>query len=117
MTFYDEMQSLATNLLTEFKQGTIVLVSVTPGSGSIDDPGTPTETPYTLKAAASGPSAKFINAGIAETSDVQIVCAVPSVVPNIKDFVTIDGVRYKIIHVEPKPRAGTPVAYLLIVRR
>lgn len=120
MTLYDEMQQLTREILADpdFKQGSIVLVKLTPGSGPVDDPGpaVPSYTP--LDGAARGVAFKYVMSGQAVASDIQVThSVVPGVVPAIADFVDIDGLRHKITQVIPRPRAGVPVSYTLIVNR
>ncbi|HRQ13074.1 MAG TPA: hypothetical protein PK205_07195 [Promineifilum sp.] len=118
MGFYDEMQGIASGLLKEFKQGKIEYVRVIPGAGSFDEPGVGTEVKTELDAAARGASFKYVTKGLAIASDKQVVSHVnAAVTPNTRDAIDIDGVRYKIVHFEPKPSAGTAAAWLFIVRK
>lgn len=118
MTFYDDMQNVASELLADFKQGTIRYIHVTPGDGPVDNPGAPVETAYTLNATARGAKFKYVNMGLAVASDLQVTMAIhPSITPVINGFVEIDGTRYKIVQVLPKPAAGTVAAFTLIVRK
>lgn len=126
MSFYDDMASVTEDVMKEFKQGVIEYISITPGNGPIDDPGPPTETTLTLDGAANGVKFKYVQNGFAVASDLQIVSSTKAVDtsgtsvsfnPDAKGFVRIDGIRYKIVKILPKPAAGTPVAYLMIVRK
>lgn len=120
MALYDEMQSLASELLSnpDFKQGSTQLVVVTPGNWPIDEPGPESETFHNLDGAVRGVKFTYVANGLAVASDLQITHAViPGVVPSMRDFVIVDGIRYKIVSVLPKPAAGTVVAYTLIIRR
>jgi len=116
MGFYDEMQETASGILSEFKQGSILLIK--PGAET-GDPWKPTiaaGTSTALDGSASGPAHKYVTGGIAVQGDVQVTCAVPAVTPEITDSVSIDGKLFKIVHVAAIPAAGTPVVYNLICR-
>lgn len=118
MAFYDEMQALATEVLGEFKQGAISYIRVVPGNGPADDPGAPVETAFALSAAMRGVKFKYTQSGLALASDMQVTMAVrPDVTPDMRGFIEADGIRYKIVQILPKPAAGTPAVYTLIVRK
>lgn len=118
MTFYDEMRDVASGVLAEFKQGKIEYVKIVPGNGPVDNPG-PSQTIITeLDGTARGVKFKYVQMGLAVASDSQVTAAVhPNVEPSQKDFIDIDGVRYKIAEILPKPLAGTTVANIFIVRK
>jgi hypothetical protein len=128
MSLYDELQNVAADVLGEFKQGVIKYIEVVPGSGPADDPGESTENEFTLDATANGVKAEYVQNGLAVAGNLQIVASVKGlnssnetvdVIPSDdgNGFVTIDGVRYKVKKVLPKPAAGTPVAHILIIER
>lgn len=118
MGFYDDMQAVATDVLKEFKQGTVVYIAVTPGNGPVDNPGQPTKTRTEVYAAVRGIKFKYVQVSLAVASDLQVTIAVdPAIVPKMTDFIEVDGVIYKIIQVLPKPAAGTVVAHVLIIRK
>ena len=118
MPFYDDMQSLASDIIEEFQQGVIVYVENTPGNGPADDPGPSVPVDHPVNGTVAGVKFKYVQQGIAVASDLQVTMAVASgFTPDMKGFVKIDGVTYKIVKVIPKPAAGTPVAYILIVRK
>lgn len=124
MTLYDDMQGIASDLFTEFKQGVIQYVRVTPGNGPADNPGPANETPFTLDATARGVKFKYVQNGLALATDEQITAAAHSALVAdyasgtvMKGFVTVDGNRRKIVQAMQKPSAGTPVAFVLIVRK
>jgi hypothetical protein len=117
--FYEEMQKVVQGVLPQFNQGTIRYRAVTPGGGPADEPGASSITWTTLTgAAARGVSTQYVLRGLAIASDKQVVMAVQAgVSPAQDDFVQIDGEQFKIVSIMTKPEAGTPVAYVLIVRR
>lgn len=115
---YTELQPVATELLEEFKQGTIALVSITEGSGPADEPGDPVETIHALSATVKGVSFKHVQSGFALESDLMVTSAVLNEVTiSGKDFITIDGVRHKIVKDMSVPAAGIKIAWKFIVRK
>lgn len=119
MSIYDEITPAVRDAMALAKQGTIALVSVTPGTGPVDDPGEPVEISHNLDAVARGVSFKYVQGGLADASDLQVTFAASLEVPDPKlsDWVTIDGIRHKVVQVLPKPAGGTPLVFTLIVRR
>ena len=118
MGFYEEMQEVATEVLTGFKQGIVNYIKITPGTGPVTNPGQPTETPFGLNCGVNGVSKQYVDGTQVLSSDLQCVAAVNAgYTPNMKDAIDVDGVRHKLVKILPKPAAGTPVAYLYIIRR
>lgn len=118
MSFYDEMQKVASDVLSEFKQGTIKYVEIVAGSGPADNPGPSTPASYDLDAVAKGVSFKYVRDGLALSTDLTVTAAVRSdVTPNMKGFIEIDGVRYKIVQDISTPAAGTRAVWKFIVRK
>ena len=119
MAFYDDMQKVATGLLTEFRQGVIRHIALTPGNGPAHKPGSPQETPTILPGAtARGVPIKYITGGLAQTGDLVVVSSVvKGLTVNQADKIEIDGVRYSVVEILPIPPAGTTVAFNFIVRR
>lgn len=116
--FYDEMQSLAVGLLTEFNQGVVRHVAVTGGSGAADEPGASTETATTLDGAVvRGVEFRFAQLSHVVESDLQVVMAGGGLVPDMADYFLIDGMRYKVVEIARTPAAGTVVKYDVIVRK
>lgn len=119
MSIYDEMQGIAQEILTEFKQGVISYIKITPGNGPRDNPGASSVTSYVMKGGAAGGVAfKYVQSGLAIASDLQIIAPVDArYTPDKKDMIDVDGTRYKIMELQVKPAAGTPVAHLFIIRK
>lgn len=119
MTFYDEMQTIAKNVLNEFNQGSIKLVHLTGSSNSSPDaPDEMKETIYTLKGSVKGVSFKYLKEGYVIHTDLEATVAViPDVQPTLNDFVEVDGVRYKIIRDVSVPAAGTKVVWKFLIRK
>jgi hypothetical protein len=117
MTFYDEMQGVATDLLTEFAQGTVTLkrVTTTPGENEWDDPTETVET-WPLKAAVKRVDQRYEN-GVLIVATVDIVTfAVPDTAPVISDTLVIDGKERAITSLKPTPAAGTVAAWKAVVK-
>lgn len=120
MGFYDEMQAVATDLLSgEFKQGIITYSKTNVGNGPVDNPGTLPPTLFELKGGtASGVSKKYVDSGLAVATDLQVVAPVdPRYSPNMKDNILLDGVSHKILGWDQKPAVGVPVVFIFVVRR
>lgn len=116
MGFYDDMQSVASDILTQFQQGVVNYVQIVPGNGPVDNPGPSTKNRFVIPSTATGVQFKYIG-GLVVASDLQVVAPVdPRYVPDMKGFVEVDGKAYKIVAVKPIPPAGTPVVNVLITR-
>ncbi len=116
--FYDEMQNIAASVLGEFKQGSIQYVAIIPGNGPVDNPGPSTPQPYDLDAVSKGVSYKYVKDGLALSTDLTVTAAVRvDVVPNMKGFIRIDGVDYKIVQDISTPAAGVRAVWKWIVRK
>lgn len=110
--FYDEMQEVATELLTEFAQGVVSLkrTALTPGTNEWDPPAE-TATTYPLSAAVKRIHQRYEGGVlIVETGDM-VTFAVPAVVPALTDTLIIDGVERAITNLTPIPAAGTVAAW------
>lgn len=120
MSIYDEMRDVATELFVEFKQGVIQYVPVvTTAGGSPDEPASSSRgDPITLNATARPVSTKYVDGSHIIQSDRQVT--IPNngkATPEMKGFIRIDGVDYKIIQIMPRPAAGDPISWTVIVRR
>ena len=115
---YNDLKSLASDLLKDFKQGTVFYVALTPPPGPDDDPGVPTETKYELDATVTGVSSKLVDNSFVLSTDLMVICSVrDDLIPSGKDFIENDGSRYKIVQDISVPQAGTKVVWKFIVRR
>lgn len=118
MSIYADLQGVAQELFAEFQQGVVQYIAKTPGNGPADDPGPSTDTPYTVNATVTGVSKKYVDNGLAIGTDLQISMAVDNrFIPDIKGFFTVDGVRCKILHIDKRPAAGTPISYIIPIRK
>lgn len=135
MGFYDDMQGVATELLEEFKQGVITLTRITPGTPDPDQQWIPvsdtTET-YLLAGTAKSVADKYVDGTTILATDSMVTCAatmkhthtngspIASVKVNIEiqpgDVISIDGDAVTIIKEMRVPKAGTAVAWKIVVR-
>lgn len=112
---YDEVQKIATDVLTEFDQGEIYYVELVPGNGPADDPGPAVLTRHKVRGVARGVKFKYIQNGTAIASDMQTVFAVSDkFTPDMSGFIDIGASRYKVVQVMPIPPAGVTVAHRVI---
>lgn len=118
MSIYDDMRVIATDVLNEFKQGTVRYVQIAPAAGGTpDDPGQPVETYHTVTAVVRPVSTKYVDGSHIVQSDRQMVMPNKGVTPTMAGFVDIDDDRFKIVEIMPRPSAGVPIVFVLIVRR
>lgn len=115
--FYGDMQGIASKLLKDFKQGVIEYIAITPGIGSPDNPGVPQETLYPIDAVARGVKFKYVDGSHIVGTDLQLTMPGNGVIPEMTGFIRMDGTKYKIVQIVPKPAAGTPVAFTVIFRK
>lgn len=118
--FYTKMQGIASDLLTRFNQGEIILLRVTPGAGPANNPGPATEAPTTLKATARPAKGSVLLAPgtLIKLGDLKVVAKVEAgAEPSTKDRMTINGQKYNIIRFDKIPASGVTVAWVFYVRR
>lgn len=118
MTIYDELKIVAKEVLTEFNQGVVKLINITPANGPADDPGNPTATPYTLAGAVvRGVGYRMLRNTNVVATDLEVTCnVIDGVTPTENDFIEIDGKRHKIVVAPQIPGAGTRVVWKFVVR-
>jgi hypothetical protein len=117
---YDEMRVVAAELMDDpdFKQGVVRYISyAVPAGTSPDEGGEPVATATVLKATVRPVSTKYVDGSHIVQSDRQVTVANTGTEPSMEGSIEIDGVVYKIIEIMPRPAAGTPVVYTVIVRR
>ena len=118
MTFYSDMQKVASSVMSDFKQGTVKLVKIAAGTGPAYDPGTPIRVEHDLDATVSGISFQYQQEGFSTSTDLQVIAAVlDGITPTLNDFVKIDGIEHKIVRDLTVPSAGTKVVWKFIVRK
>lgn len=119
MTFYEDMAGIASEVLAEFKQGSITLTKTVPGEPDPSTPwipGEPVEVTYSIDATAKAVSEEFINGTTIVATDIEIVSAVFGADPDPADQMEIEGRPMTTIKVMRIPAAGTVVAWRFIVR-
>lgn len=132
--FYGDMQGVATELLTQFNQGTMTYKSSTPATPF--EPAVDTVVPF--KGTATGVAFKYRN-DLVTASDIEITAAVfknPAwddlvvwddaalwnddgvylVEPQLNSTITIDGKERQIIQVRKIPASGTPILFKIFVK-
>lgn len=118
MDFYTEMRNIASDLITEFKQGSVAYVEYTaPAGATPDDPGEPVASVTPIDGVARGVSMQYVDNTLVTASDLQVTFAAGVVTPKLSGFMRIDDVDHKVLRVMPKPAAGTPVAWTVVVAR
>lgn len=119
MDFYEEMAGVASEVLAEFAQGSVLLVrtTTTPDEGAPWEPGQVSTQTFTLNAVVSGVPQKFIDGSLVVSSDLMVTAAVHAeVVPAMGDTITIDGgVAKAIKRIQAEPAAGTVCAYMIFI--
>lgn len=119
MSIYDDLQSVTSDILNEFKQGSIQLVQFKQSEDSTpDNPEEAEEVLTELDGTVKGVSYKYLKDSFITISDKEVTTAVVNdIIPSENDFIEIDGVRYKILQFQPLPSAGTACAWKFIVRK
>lgn len=120
MSIYDDMRAVATDVFAEFKQGVVQYVGVTVDNGAApDEADEPDEdVPITVNATVRPVSSKYVDGTTVVRTDKQITISNDGLVePTMAGFFTVDGVRHKIIDIMPRPAAGEPIVWTVIVRR
>ena len=138
MTFYEDMQGIATELLGEFKQGRVTVLRTTQEEKPADWPtwepweGDETVSVYELDAVVKGVSAKLVDGNVVVATDLELTCShkmmlvevdgaalAPAAVEfdaALLDTLNIDGKPVTIVRDLTVPGAGTPVAHRYVVR-
>ena len=119
MSIYDDLQSVTSEIMSEFKQGLIQLVQFEyPENSTPDNPGEPEEILTELNGTVKGVSYKYLKDSFITISDKEVTTAVVAdIQPSENDFIDIDNIRYKILQFQPLPSAGTACAWKFIVRK
>lgn len=120
MSVYDDLKIVAEEILgdPEFKQGIIEYVKITSGNGTADNPGASTQSKISLNAVVTGVNYKYVMSSQALASDKTVICAiVDGLTPSGKDFIDIDGERFKIHMDISPPAAGVRPVWKFIVRK
>lgn len=123
MPFYADMARMVSDLLAPDSSGglgqgelALVRVETAPAGNSWDEP-VESVAREALRGAVSGVAAKFVDGTTILASDLQAICAIPSMGYQPGDSFEIDGVPATIIAVRNIPEAGTRAALRFILRR
>jgi len=118
MSIYDDMRQIASDVIGEFQQGSVVYVALEKQPGGTPDRPTPSvPVPHPINAVARPVSTKYVDGTNIVQSDKQITMPNDGVTPDMTGSIKIDGVSHKIIEIMPRPAAGTPVVWTVICRR
>lgn len=116
MSIYDELKPVAAELLKEFRQNSVKLVSIQTDN-TVPDAPTVTETVRDVDATVRGVSFKYVKDGFVLATDLEVTVAiVDGLVVTLNDFIEVDGVRHKIVQDISVPAAGTRVVWKFIIR-
>jgi len=119
MDFYQEMQTIASDILSEFRQGVCTLTRTSAGYVSPSEPWVRSDgvdTVYTLDATVKGISQQFVDATVIKATDLEVTASVFGVEPAAGDVLAIDGKAVTVLRTIRVPSAGTAVAYKFLVR-
>lgn len=116
MTFYAQMQGVASELLQEFDQGGLALVVTVPGGGPAHNPLPPTQQEVPFTGTARGVTGEHLQDSLIQSSDLSVIMP-GHLNPTMTDKVMVNGKPHNIIKIIPKPAAGTPAVYELVVRK
>ena len=111
--FYTEMQAVASEMLAEFKQGTVTYTPQIAGANEWD-PKTD-GTPLPMDATVQGADAMYFSDLITQ-SDMQVTASVFDTTPVMDGYLTLDGTRKEIIKIMPIPAVGVVVAWRIFVK-
>lgn len=115
---YDDLRAVASEVFAEFRQGVVEYVRFDrPTGGTPDDPGEPVPVPTRINATVKPVSQRYIDGSLITGSEVEVAMPNDDVVPTMDGMVRIDGVQHKIVRLMPRPAAGVPVSFTLIVKR
>jgi hypothetical protein len=119
MTIYDDMRQVASDVIGEFKQGSIAYVELQPVAGATpDNPGTPVPVTYPVNGVTRPVEFKYVDGTNIVQSDEQFtIAALDGVTPTMEGYATIDGRQAKIVGIKRIPAAGDPITFVVIVRR
>lgn len=119
MTIYDDMRVVASEVIGEFAQGTIVYIELQPQEGATPDaPLPPVPVPHPINGVTRPVEFKYVDGTQIVQSDEQFtIAALDGVTPSMEGNVTIDGARAEIVGIKRIPAAGDPITFVVIVRR
>lgn len=117
MAFYDEIQTIAGDLLTEFNQGASSeqVITSTPAANEWDPP-TETVTETVLDAVARGVSSKYVDGVNILATDLQMTISAVDFTATAGMNIKIDGNAVTVLRFDAVPAMGTVVVWRVFVR-
>jgi len=116
MSFYSDMQAVATDLLGEFSQGTVYYVAPGTKTGDAWNTTEAAGAETLISAVASGVKPQYVNSTTIHATDLQMIINSDQITPDMAGRMRIDTKLHQIVSIEPLPAAGTACAYRVIVR-
>lgn len=123
MSIYDDMRQVTSEVIGEFKQGSIAYVELQPQAGATpDNPGAPVPVSYPVNGVTRPVEFKYVDGTDIVQSDEEFTIAAldaerAGFTPAMEGYATIDGERAKIVGIKRIPAAGDPITFVVIVRR
>lgn len=120
MSFYAEMQDVASELLAEFSQGTIAYVEDGPPTGDpwAPGPGAPVSHPVNAVRVAGKRLQTYIDGGQIVATDVLLAVSVFDADPKMSGRMNINGEDYQIVMVDKSTLEPTaPIAWFVGCRK
>lgn len=123
MSIYDDMRAVASEVIGEFAQGSIVYIELQPQAGATPDaPLPPVPVEHPINGVTRPVEYKYVDGTQIVQSDEQFTIAAldaesAGFTPDMKDHTTIDGRGAKIVGIKRIPAAGDPITFVIIVRR
>jgi hypothetical protein len=114
--FYDDMQGLASTILSEFSQGDIVYVAPSAASGDPWNPSLVSGARTTVKGVGRGVQQKYVDGTHVVATDQQFTIQAGTVTPVSGATIEVDGSILQIIKVIKVPAAGTAVVWMVFAR-
>lgn len=116
MSFYDDLQAIAMDVLAEFNQGGLskITITSTPAANEWELPSN-SATPVTINAVVKGVSQKYVDGSRIVATDLE--ATLPGDVSiDAGSNVTVNGNPVQVIAVMPTPASGTPVIVKVVLR-
>lgn len=100
---YDELQGVASEILSEFQQGTVRYIHPGEQTGPDYDPQPGTPTPYSVNATKTPQKVKqkYVDGGYIVASDFMLNVAAFDIEPVMDGEMEINGVKHQIIMIDP----------------
>lgn len=115
MNFYEEMGQVASELLADFSQGTIVYQEPPTTSGPDYNPVVTPGAEHSVAGIKVSGHRKntYVEGGYIQASDLMIMLPVFAAAPELSGTMTINGKTYQIIMVDPITEEVPPVGWYI----